>query len=325
MLSSSMASNPETLSGPLHATLSHQPEAGLGVQISGNTAAPPLPAAPAPHMQAEGWHGATGAYVVLNVNFRDADNLHILVGPGRSRLLGSYLIMALHGISWHLLASSPVIHGVFVVAREGLIVGKRQSVTREQLDALFQFLTVVSPYRWEHGLAKVGDLMLSATPAQMVAHYGLWRIYQLRPIAVNHRVQILATANITDVLHALSSHTCVADCPREEYLFRILKHPRPARRKTQVMHAAVEATASSSPAPSEHSANLRMTEPRSVQSTFTSDNNEFEYLSIPSDDLKRSIIAEWELAMTTSNIKETVCAVCARRTPPSHIHAVPPD
>ncbi|KAI9058555.1 hypothetical protein FKP32DRAFT_1582428, partial [Trametes sanguinea] len=48
-----------------------------------------------------------------------------------------------------------------------------------------------------------------------------------------------------------------------------------------------------------------------------------EHLSIASDDLRHSIIAEWEQVMTTARLQEVVCAVCARRTPPDRVVAIP--
>ncbi|KAH9854460.1 hypothetical protein C2E23DRAFT_726731, partial [Lenzites betulinus] len=43
------------------------------------------------------------------------------------------------------------------------------------------------------------------------------------------------------------------------------------------------------------------------------------YLAIADENLRRAIIAEWEQAMSTVNLKELVCAVCGRRTPPSQV------
>ncbi|KAH9858159.1 hypothetical protein C2E23DRAFT_719193, partial [Lenzites betulinus] len=47
--------------------------------------------------------------------------------------------------------------------------------------------------------------------------------------------------------------------------------------------------------------------------------DELSYLDIADNNLRRAIIAEWEQAMSTVRLKDEVCAVCGRRTPPNEI------
>ncbi|KAI0359239.1 hypothetical protein OH77DRAFT_1395328, partial [Trametes cingulata] len=51
---------------------------------------------------------------------------------------------------------------------------------------------------------------------------------------------------------------------------------------------------------------------------------EAAYLTVADEELRRSIIGEWEVAMSMARLSELVCAVCGRRTAPEHVDLVKP-
>ncbi|KAI0359122.1 hypothetical protein OH77DRAFT_1395929, partial [Trametes cingulata] len=63
----------------------------------------------------------------------------------------------------------------------------------------------------------------------------------------------------------------------------------------------------------------------SVREDVVSDScTETAYLTIADEELRHSIISEWEVAMSTARLSELVCAVCGRRTAPEHVTLVKP-
>ncbi|OJT09408.1 hypothetical protein TRAPUB_14111 [Trametes pubescens] len=203
----------------------------------------------------------------------------------------------------------------YVIHRGGQVVAIERQVTREHIDVMFSFHSVVQTSHYGKGLAKLGDLIVTAPVSTVVSLYSLWRMHQLRSIAAGHNLDIVGKPSQLVLTKALLEHVCCTECVKREYLFRILKNPRAGYRQ----NARASATA---PVP--------VTQVNSVVSDVeaadpcppASSEEDLAYLEIANEQLRHSILLEWKQAMSTVRLKELVCGVCARRTPPEKILSV---
>ncbi|KAI9062251.1 hypothetical protein FKP32DRAFT_1574376, partial [Trametes sanguinea] len=66
-------------------------------------------------------------------------------------------------------------HAQYVVNLHGVLSPNPRRVNRETLDTLFQFKSVVRSSHLRDGLGRLGDLIVTATPARLVSSYNFWR------------------------------------------------------------------------------------------------------------------------------------------------------
>lgn len=215
----------------------------------------------------------------------------------------------------------------YISVQGGQLQATARQIRKEHLDVMFMFRSVVSTSHWDQGLAKAGDLLVSGTPSSVIVLFSLWRISQLRSIATGHGIGGREKLSYENLLEVLGKHTCGPRCRKSEYLFRILKHPRtvqslrPAARAPEVSGDRSSIPDTSGAPQGQDDVPDHAHAPAEEDTGPPGENgiDDVSYLDIADDNLRRAIISEWEQAMSTVMLKEDVCAVCGRRTPPNDI------
>ena len=140
------------------------------------------------------------------------------------------------------------------------------------------------------------DLLVNCPLPSLFTLYRMWRAGDLRRLASAHHVSVPARESTPDITERLDAHACQRDCPAVVIIFQTLRRMRNA---TQVEAARARA----------RSLNLQSTS---------------SYMQVATETLRRSIIREWQQAMTTANFGTLVCAPCGRRVPSKDTKRVGP-
>lgn len=259
------------------------------------------------------WHsfGIHGA-------FSHATLLRCCTSPARSFFVHTTLVVAS--------MSAGYVNAKFILYQNGQVIASDRRINREHLNTMFLFRSVVHRSHHESGLSKLGDLIVSAPVATVVSLYQYWCMSHLRSIATAHGMRVPAKASQPQLMEALTAHVCDATCLRSQYLFRVLKHPRAGHRSAAAQPRLPEAevvvaSADDNPEgeaapPAPHVEGIE-----GVNQVSPSE-EDLSYLEIANEQLRQSIMLEWEQTMSTVRLKELVCGVCARRTPPEKILSV---
>ncbi|OJT07088.1 ATP-dependent DNA helicase PIF1 [Trametes pubescens] len=153
-----------------------------------------------------------------------------------------------------------------------------------------------------------------------------WCMSHLRSIATAHGMRVPAKASQPQLMEALTAHVCDATCLRSQYLFRVLKHPRAGHRSAVAPSRLPEAENAVASVDDNLEGEVAPPAPHvegieGINQVSTSE-EDLSYLEIANEQLRQSIMLEWEQTMSTVRLKELVCGVCARRTPPEKILSV---
>ncbi|KAI1782637.1 hypothetical protein LXA43DRAFT_1068440 [Ganoderma leucocontextum] len=141
------------------------------------------------------------------------------------------------------------------------------------------------------------DLIICTALRKLLSIFTQWRAGQLRELAHAHEMRVFSRDSALTLLERINTHTCGRLCPAVIAVFRPLQ-----RRRTQ---AQVERNT------------LRRVEAISLASP--------SYTEVASEELRRSIIREWQEIISTDNLQTSVCGPCGRRTPSSLVTMVPPS
>ena len=169
----------------------------------------------------------------------------------------------------------------------------------EELDfthAACIILTLTDSPIWHQLGLRESDLVVSTALHTLLSLFSQWRAGQLRELAHAHEIRVLARDSALSLMDRLETHSCGRCCPTVLVVFRPLR-----RRRTQVQ---VE----------------RSTTRRAGISAGS-----HNYMELASEELRRSIISEWQEAFTTEKFNASVCAPCGRRTLSSDLTLVSPS
>ena len=155
-------------------------------------------------------------------------------------------------------------------------------------------LTICDNFDWNGQELKSGDLLVSATLSCMLATYHMWRRNELREIAYAHEIRVYARDTAQTLVDRLGTHVCGRCCPTVIVIFRLLQR---SRTEMQV-------------------------ERQRNSFQFASQRHPDAYGQVADDELRRSIIQEWQDTINTDKFQLLVCGPCGRRTDPSQISLV---
>ncbi|KAJ8473524.1 hypothetical protein ONZ51_g7821 [Trametes cubensis] len=182
---------------------------------------------------------------------------------------------------------------------------------------MFQFKNIEISYGAK-GLAQPGDLVIRASLHDVVCLWDYWRSGQLRKLAEAHGITVTTRLRASDIVATLMRHNCDG-CPSSlEYVFNLLKSPRVLSRKDMgrnpgepriIQYVANRETEGTQSGSSNHLEQLSEHLTGGMP-TFDSDT----HLDPADETLIRSIVTDWEQAMSIDAIIEPVCAACGRRT-----------
>ena len=200
----------------------------------------------------------------------------------------------------------------YVIISGGQQALVRRTITRLHLDSMYAFKGILQGSATSYlggQLLQVGDLVLRGSPAQIVNMFGYWRYGQLQAIALHHGIEFRTRVTNEDLIACITRHLCGDTCPSVAYGFRCLSNPR---RNVSTGSPTVVGgidVAGTRPHPDGRDSVIR--------GTVDGDDAVAEdcYLEVASEELKSTIIREWEQVMSTQALREHVCASCGRRMP----------
>ena len=142
-----------------------------------------------------------------------------------------------------------------------------------------------------------GDVLFNAPLSVMIATFHMWRAGDLRELAHAHEITVPRRESVTSLLDRLDGHACARWCPTVIVVFRALRRPRAAEKVDRAisLYASV-------PLRGNHS-----------------------YLNVANEELRRSIIRDWQTTISSDKFRTMVCGPCGRRTDPARITPVSPD
>ena len=167
----------------------------------------------------------------------------------------------------------------------------------EELNSLY-YVPMILTLQDVPELAQVGvlseDLLVNGPIPALLNMFQLWRGGDLREIAHAHELSLSRKANLRSLLDRLDSHLCGRCCPSIIVVFRKLQ-----RRRTddQVQRR------------------LKVYEEVDLSANHS-------YMKVTSEEIRRSIIKEWQATLTTESFTMSVCGPCGRRTPSAELTAV---
>ena len=144
---------------------------------------------------------------------------------------------------------------------------------------------------------ETGDILVNAPLSVLIAAFRMWRTGDLRELALAHEMSVPVREPVRSLLDCLDEHACARWCPAVVVVFRALRRRRSADQVSRRM-----ALLKDLPLRGDHS-----------------------YLNVASEELRRSVIHEWQNAINSDKFRMSVCGPCGRRTDPAHIHSVSPD
>ncbi|KAI9061460.1 hypothetical protein FKP32DRAFT_1575945, partial [Trametes sanguinea] len=173
----------------------------------------------------------------------------------------------------------------------------------------------------------IGDCLLGRTPLSccrlVSAHYVLVQggglhpaprqvtsvhlntMFQFKAVSLGGTYIASGAANVTALF---ASHECTSRCSEVTYVFQVLSAPRPDPLRIAN--------------PSGSSRSVRPTNPKLTLPP--SSDLEDAYLEVADEELRRTIISEWEQATSAEALQVLVCAVCGRRTLAEHVTIMKP-
>ena len=158
-------------------------------------------------------------------------------------------------------------------------------------------LTVTDAIDWSQLGLREGDIIANTRLRSLLRAYTQWRTGDLREIAHAHELSVSTRDTTQTLLERLGSHVCRHTCPTILVVFRPLQRKRTdnqvQRNRTRAQSAAV------TPADA--------------------------YTQVASDELRKTIIGEWQEAFTTEQFQNAVCGPCGRRVLTKHITYVSPS
>ena len=131
-----------------------------------------------------------------------------------------------------------------------------------------------------------GELVVNASIRKLLSIYTQWRACDLREVVHAHEIRVHNRDTVVTLIKRLLSHTCSRHCPTVIVIFRPLQRHRTELQVQRNRDVVVQACA------------------RAHQN----------YMEVASDELRRSIISEWQEAFSTERFQVSVCGPCGRRT-----------
>ena len=180
---------------------------------------------------------------------------------------------------------------------DGLVIFQWHDVRAEDLDythLVAGTVTVIDDIDWARQGLRHGDLLVNATLWRLLSTYHLWRTNELREIAHAHEIRVYSRDTASTLLEKLVTHTCGRHCPDIIVIFRLLHRPRTESQVERHRNTALH----------------------------TLSNEPSEYGQVANDELRRTIIQEWQDTIKTDNFRMAVCGPCGRRTSPSQVTLV---
>lgn len=162
------------------------------------------------------------------------------------------------------------------------------------------------------------NFVVSLSPSRLIKYFRFITVNELKRICVYHGLRYTAAAKLEDLRGSVTLHECVPTCGRVFYIFR-----GRIRTRTNVEWkftsdvVEYQTLRREDPCPKitlEYNAMFPdEDEPDSdtIEST--------KHLEIASDDLRLSIIDEWQSAFSTASMRRRGCAVCARLCPEANM------
>ena len=173
------------------------------------------------------------------------------------------------------------------IARNGRVVLEWHDVVSDELDythSVSVTLTVTGDFAWNAQGLLEGDLVLRTSLSALLRIFSQWRAGQLRELAHAHEIRVLARDSASSILERLNAHICGTTCPVVLVVFRPLQRRRTS---TQVARHVCRAE---------------------TACPYQS------YTEVASEELRRTIIREWQDTISTDNFVSFVCGPCGRRT-----------
>ena len=183
-----------------------------------------------------------------------------------------------------------IIEARVVTAQGGVYVMEWCLIDDIDLDYTHQIVTILPLHdsrSWSGQPLTMDDVLINCPISSLFTLYHMWRAGDLRQLASAHNVSVPSRESAPDIMERLDMHACQRDCPAVLVVFQTLCRLRDIA-KVDVTHARAR------------NLDLRGTG---------------SYMQVANEALRRSIIREWQLAMTTSNYGTLVCAPCGRRVP----------
>lgn len=157
------------------------------------------------------------------------------------------------------------------------------------------------------------NLVVDVSPSLLVRVFKYMVVKELKRICVYHGVHTNSTFKMDDFRVSLLSHNCVPACANVYYIFRCRARPR-ANVECKFIGDVLRMERQDGGITTHVRANRVPV--AAVAKDFRTDAQDLEMaddpLEVASDDLRQSIIGEWQNTMSTSNMRRRGCAVCAR-------------
>ena len=173
-------------------------------------------------------------------------------------------------------------------------------ISNERLDyshAVSAVLTLESMPDWNALGLGDRDILMNAPISTAITVFRMWRFGDLRELALAHEMSVPMRATARSLLDRLDEHACSRCCPTVVIVFRKLRRPRS---EENVQRA------------------LALYEDIPLQGNHG-------YLKVASEELRRSIIHEWQSAMVSEKFQTKVCGPCGRPTGVADVVSVSPE
>ena len=148
-------------------------------------------------------------------------------------------------------------------------------------------LAVRDMHAWIDSHLTIDDTLVNCPVPTLFTLYRMWRAGDLRQLADAHNVDVPSRESAPDIMERLDAHACSRDCPPVVVVFQTLRRIRDTAKveaaRGQVLGLNLQGTMS--------------------------------FMQVANEELRRSIIREWQQVMTTANYGTLVCAPCGRRVP----------
>ena len=148
-------------------------------------------------------------------------------------------------------------------------------------------LAVRDMHVWTHSNLTIDDTLVNCPLQTLFTLYHMWRAGDLRRLAEAHGISVPSRESAPDMMERLDAHACSRECPPVVVVFQTLRRVRDAAKvddaRGRILGLNLQGTRS--------------------------------FMQVASEELRRSIIREWQQVMTTINYGTLICAPCGRRVP----------
>lgn len=201
------------------------------------------------------------------------------------------------------------------VDTDGIRGRRATTIPVHRLNGIYNYLTCSRDPVSTTVIEDERNFVVVVTPSYLVKYFRFIPLPELRKACLYHGISSGKSARLEDLRGAMLMHECVSRCSGITYAFR--ERPRPRTNvEWKFTSSVVDPTArirrEGARVTSRAVPNLDDDE-EDPSSDINGVND--EHLNIASEELRLSIIDDWQTSMSSSSMRRRGCAVCARLTP----------